>query len=1000
MKDEMREDLIKQAQDKKWKNAIIHKHINYRIIDLIFMSVLYSVKTEILINNVCCVEILQAQIKQAEEIPFNLTSQVGKLNKKLECLNNLNISEKHYNDLNKFLNVSFIDIDKNSSEIIFNKNLYNEVEDLHKKINEEYKEIIKNNELINNNIEDLRKLLCRIKWVLDATNIIIHCKPTLSDLKHIFSSYKNLFDDNNKMYEKEADFLNQYIEECINWQKSTKDLLNHHIKRKNDPSNDIKMANDNNFSHIKDSYLNILNHKIKISDMNKIIDQGKKLRVNLSKEIELIEKNIEESVEWDSKYQLRTGKVKEVEDLLINMKDLLISTPSMYEAVEMLNNYDIWNKKCQNVFFLFENQSNESVITCSEINSLIEESKNINFNVHDTHVEKLKSTLVKINELKAKANYLLINENNIKILKNFLKEIDISIFDDLKLKIQQKIEYIDNFEEISKRKLNLQEIQELESQVIGFNLDSKFSSFLETKKNKIIQIKTIIAEILNRQDEIPENNTLNKLFEDIKINKLIVEEKDKLNDYVKINEWLEKVKQQVNIKFNYIKDDILKKDDYNDVNNQLNNNNFTNYQTSHFSIENCHNDDLNFLEIDYIQYILEEINNFKDQLKGNSKSIYYKLYFTMWKKKAIIYDNLSDNNNLNIENLKELYFQAINELKIPQNFKDDSIEIKLYNNIYNLFKNYELWDKNFDALENEIFKENLKNHNECKIIFNSLLEGSKNFLVNNVEKSEILNFSQKMIEFSENADNFLKKTSLPHDKKIQINSVRTLIDDYNKTVRNFKDLIIKRSKSKFSLPSNFEVYQIKKLRDEFVIYDFWLENYKKIVNCNKTDNYIETLEKLSDDSKNLIGNVLTYITNIKNLIDSYNSWTENAKKLIVLCDNFNYVPINDIEINQIKKLSAETTQINNLDKNLVDSIKALDWIIRASNISKYSTDYRTALKIQQEAKNLKYFNEINKKDYYNTLCMQVSLGRAIRDNVDVLRHFRDGNKKINEDQVK
>jgi hypothetical protein len=122
--------------------------------------------------------------------------------------------------------------------------------------------------------------------------------------------------------------------------------------------------------------------------------------------------------------------------------------------------------------------------------------------------------------------------------------------------------------------------------------------------------------------------------------------------------------------------------------------------------------------------------------------------------------------------------------------------------------------------------------------------------------------------------------------------------------------------------------------------------------------------------------------------------------MIVLCDNFNYVPINEVEINQIKKLSAEATQINNLDKTLVDSIKALDWIIRANNIPKHTTDYRTALKIHQEAKNLKYFTEISKKEYYNTLCLQVSLGRTIRDNVELLRHYRDGGKKINEEQVR
>ena len=184
------------------------------------------------------------------------------------------------------------------------------------------------------------------------------------------------------------------------------------------------------------------------------------------------------------------------------------------------------------------------------------------------------------------------------------------------------------------------------------------------------------------------------------------------------------------------------------------------------------------------------------------------------------------------------------------------------------------------------------------------------------------------------------------------------------------------------------------------MYDFWVESYKKIINSNKIENYIETLQKLSEDSQNLIGSVVTQIASIKGIIESYLSWTENAKKMIVLCDNFNYVPINEVEINQIKKLSAEATQINNLDKTLVDSIKALDWIIRANNIPKHTTDYRTALKIHQEAKNLKYFTEISKKEYYNTLCLQVSLGRTIRDNVELLRHYRDGGKKINEEQVR
>jgi len=210
MRNEVQDDLIKQAQDKKWKNPIIHKHINYRIIDLIFMSVLYSVKTEILLNNVCCVEILQAQIKQAEEIPFNLTNQVTKLNKKLQGLKNLNVSDQHFNELKKHLNTSLVVL--NNGEFTLNNQLYKEVEDLYKLILEEYKDIVKNNELINNNIEELKKLLSRIKWALDVSLLLIQSKPSLQDLKQSYSSYKSLF-DNEKLYEMEANLVNQYIEE-------------------------------------------------------------------------------------------------------------------------------------------------------------------------------------------------------------------------------------------------------------------------------------------------------------------------------------------------------------------------------------------------------------------------------------------------------------------------------------------------------------------------------------------------------------------------------------------------------------------------------------------------------------------------------------------------------------------------------------------------------------------------------------------------------------------
>lgn len=76
-------DLIEQAKESKWKLPVIHQHIQYRLIDLIFISILYQRKAEILINNACSIDLLQNHIELGYRIPFMLNSILSRLAEKL-----------------------------------------------------------------------------------------------------------------------------------------------------------------------------------------------------------------------------------------------------------------------------------------------------------------------------------------------------------------------------------------------------------------------------------------------------------------------------------------------------------------------------------------------------------------------------------------------------------------------------------------------------------------------------------------------------------------------------------------------------------------------------------------------------------------------------------------------------------------------------------------------------------------------------------------------------
>eukprot|EP00340_Litonotus_pictus_P010507 CAMPEP_0170536982 /NCGR_PEP_ID=MMETSP0209-20121228/102454_1 /TAXON_ID=665100 ORGANISM="Litonotus pictus, Strain P1" /NCGR_SAMPLE_ID=MMETSP0209 /ASSEMBLY_ACC=CAM_ASM_000301 /LENGTH=3332 /DNA_ID=CAMNT_0010838417 /DNA_START=274 /DNA_END=10272 /DNA_ORIENTATION=- len=73
------EELEKQALNREWSYNIVHDHIIYRVIDLIFMSTLYQNKAEVLIESNCTEEILERHIVTAYQLPIKLGTLVKSL---------------------------------------------------------------------------------------------------------------------------------------------------------------------------------------------------------------------------------------------------------------------------------------------------------------------------------------------------------------------------------------------------------------------------------------------------------------------------------------------------------------------------------------------------------------------------------------------------------------------------------------------------------------------------------------------------------------------------------------------------------------------------------------------------------------------------------------------------------------------------------------------------------------------------------------------------------
>jgi hypothetical protein len=999
------DDLIKQSKESSWKLPVIHNHINYKVIDLIFISILFSKRADILIRYPCNLELLSKHIKTAYSIPIRFSKIVLKLKNKLEKFSSNKISEdlKKIEELRKFDFSKLNEITNNTEKIRILQINYSLVESLHKTYIESSDGVIESNFII------LKSLLKKFKWGLDAMNLVTASpKETfISDIKSVFLTYNEIFKEEkenskesqskdqghkdlkdsinslntNLPFSIEYSMINQFMTNYINWQKSTKDMLSDHMKRKKEGEKlqkdlDILIKKEeekgtlsskvNSIIKRKEKIENLLKSKIKMEDIQNVINIGKNLKINVDKELESIESCLKEALEWDEIYlvMIKNHKpISEISILLNNLENILVSTELMYSAIDLITKYNIFDTKAENYYKNREFLTDELY---KNLLTLIDEYKIINY--EDENLKLKLSLLIEIrnkvnNDLEQIRN-TLVNESDIEKLKRLKDSIDNNIFKSEIEKIDQKIFYLQNLENLLSSKNDLENLEKIGNMVHDYNIKgNKYTNIINSKKEKIIVIKKKIEEYVSNESQyMPNVEECENLLKEIEENKIILEEEKIITDFIYIHKWY-----QENLTKNFLSDELSEEDIFSEIN---------------------------------------KVTKREQFLKGEIKIFYEKLFYFIWHKKAEkivnIIQSCKGDKKLEISQLEDVRNQTQFEKFNPEDFKRLN---DLMNNFFTLLSN---WNENFLLLQKLVYEEDLKNLSGVKNLISSLLNDDQ--VISKIhlnEKIVKINKFATLTKISEKLIELFESKKLPLYNRYEISTINALLQELSlETQSNNID---------YDFTS---MYYYKQLNSEIEKFNSWMEKFSQYIS-HKRNNQIEKidmslLEVLIEESKRLIPNVSVEVSVLRRDIEGNKTWIETAKKLIEISDSFNNIDKivdNEENLSSLNKLYSDliSNQISVGDKNIIDSVKSLEWASRArlllkeSTLKNYPLNYRTAFRTSQEANSLKHFPDIKKKDYYSSLLTQVTLAKSIRDIAEILKSHNQSMtqtvvKQITEDQ--
>jgi hypothetical protein len=701
---------------------------------------------------------------------------------------------------------------------------------------------------------------------------------------------------------------------------------------------------------------NFLNNKIKLEDIKEIIYRGKNLRVNVEKELESIETCLREAEDWDALYLLIVRERRPFEEIITlmnNLENILVCTPVMYQALDLVTDYQSYSTKSD---YYIKNSEFMTETIFKSIANLSHEWKNDYIDISlSEKIQKLISIKESIDKEAELIRASLLMESDITKLKKLKEKIDNSIHKLEIEKIEQKIFYLQNLENLLDEKNNMESLSKIENLLGEYNIQAeKYHQLILFKKNKIESLNQEVENQLNLND-IPEESFCKKILQDAEENKISLLNEKQLLDYIDINKWYDDVKK-IYMQENF--DQNLDKK-------------------------------LDLSEQDLIQ-IIERVKGKAELLKGNARSLYNKLFYTIWRINALKIKKIihGEEGKFSLLDLKDLMKSDFNELNSEEYFD-------LKSHITNFNTKLEEWERNYSELNYLVYDEGLKELDKLKDLNSNLTEsvGIWDIIINSDRRMDVNNITQ-LIKVSENIISILNMKN--SDTRENIAIIKQLIKD-SETFLNGLGLKIEN------------IHWYKEYLKEEEKFNFWMEQFSQYLNLkrNNSSDKIDLflLQVLIEESKKLIGNVQQEVDLLKKDLAWNKDWIDQAKNIVEISDSLNNIDALITNEENLKNLYYLFSTISSVvcEKSLVESIRSLEWasrsklLLREAQINN-SLNYRTAFRATQEANSLKHFPEIKKKDFYNELMRQVTLAKSIKDITETLKNPSHTKKQITEEQ--
>ena len=704
--------------------------------------------------------------------------------------------------------------------------------------------------------------------------------------KYYFNKYKNKALYNRDLIDEDNPFINNNILDYQQFKKIKSNIINK------------DSINLNNYLN------NNMNDKNKKIDINDIFKSSSKKSIHTNENSSRNENmNYNDLLYRSSKKSINLQDSINVLDIQKNINEALNNTNDLFNKIRLHNSGFInYNNQFQNINDInnIDGNNNENKFIKAKSN-LLPNYKNNLININNDNKNDNINNIYKIDNTK---KHFQINTNNNLDKKNTINE---DLYD-------------------SKDSLNNNLIENNEEIKHFYNITN-----LEKYKN-------IFNNLKNRENVNKNNNEKIKIYEIGKTNK-IEENLDKYN-----NEESNKIFNKGNMD-NYINTDKIDNDIYNIPNkdsddyNNIKNSNLEDYQNNIITNDNnkksMKNEENEYKNKNYLD---NYPNNFYNNIIIKNNDNNFEIDTTNNNNEKIVYKNIKNYNENNIDNYQTISNNNIN------NKKKDSIH---------KYNSYKTNIKNNRKIYNNINKSNTENKSN---VFS--LRSRKNNLDTNKEKknnSKINNYNSNKPKKSLNNNKNKNKSfdKLDNNKKDSI-SIKNKINKINKNKSTNK--IEKKKKSNNPKPNQNNKNVIKQEQKQFDLKNLFRlpvkdknidEDDKQKYNnskylSRKYRNYLNTEENLGKSKKKYLqkspkkNNINTNLYN--------NSLFDEKDKDIMVSLNTDNSLINKINNNNPKNMNINKIQIvknNNLINNRdlsADRIREIDKSIESISNNNYNTN--------------------------------------------------------------